>query len=183
MHWVDRPFPLLHDTTAARALSRTFRAPLLEGRGGGEGEGGKADVENYRRPLRASPASGKFARPPLARSKRGGPGTSYRGRAGGARGAPPGRPARRPGGPAAGGGLPYGPEYIFRAGGPGGPTHSGQGGCAGGDPPPDAPAPSSRRRDAASRGRGRGSVHAPGRPEQASRRGKRRRWGACACTR
>lgn len=35
MHWVDRPFPLLHHTTAARALSRTFRAPLLEGRGGG----------------------------------------------------------------------------------------------------------------------------------------------------
>lgn len=35
MHWGDRPFPLLHDTTAARALSRTFRAPLLEGRGGG----------------------------------------------------------------------------------------------------------------------------------------------------
>lgn len=36
MHWGDRPFPLLHDTTAARALSRTFRAPLwTEGRGGG----------------------------------------------------------------------------------------------------------------------------------------------------
>ena len=57
----------------------------------------------------------------------------------------PGRAARRPGGPASGGGLPFGPESLLCARGPFGPTRGGLRGRAGGVPPPEGPARSSRR--------------------------------------